>query len=335
MIILYYLHFTFVGECAELLRKQTTNQTDSVESQSKTNDSASCHNHRSEGFGCDCGNCSLTEFLNNQCPKPVLTKSSFPYLDTANLLDSEKQRLRGRLLREWQEITCKYSSMKATICKSFVVRNVSVKELARVLADLGAFYPTRPQRPLLEDRLEEVENSEDVDHVFFLLREFTSFFSYRIIEHIAEQLGTDQDKLRVMAYKEEFELYARRNIFECPIYSIARSNQVNLVVKAEWDDTQRLNIKHLEVFQDTISRILTVSKYAMRLCSVEKGCVQLTFQVPCFLEPELFPLTPDQEDALVEECVTKLSVGNLDISFSCEVSVKTIDNTIDSSLNLW
>ena len=216
--------------------------------------------------------------------------------------------------------------MKAATCKSLVDRNVSVKELARVLADLGAFYPIRPQRPLLEDRLEEVENSEDLDHVFFLLREFTSFFSYRIIEHIAEQLGTEQDKLRVVAYKEEFELYARRNIFECPLYSIARPNQVNLVVKAEWDDTQQLNIKHLEVFQDTISRIITISKYAMRLCSIEKGCVQLTFQVPCFLEHELLPLTPDQEDALMEECVTKLSVGNHDISFICEVRVFSVVN---------
>ena len=43
---------------------------------------------------------------------------------------------------------------------------------------------------------------------------------------------------------------------------------------------------------------------------MDEGCFQLTFQVPLFMQQEIFPLSNEQERALVAEGVIKLTCGN-------------------------
>ena len=64
------------------------------------------------------------------------------------------------------------------------------------------------------------------------------------------------------------------------------------------------------MFRHKLSEILRVSSQGvLRLCQVEKGCFQLTFQVPSFVQHEVFPLSREQERALKTEGVIKLTCG--------------------------
>ena len=45
------------------------------------------------------------------------------------------------------------------------------------------------------------------------------------------------------------------------------------------------------------------------ICQVEKGCFQFTFQVPSFVQQEIFPLSTDQTRTLEAEGVIKLTCG--------------------------
>ena len=47
----------------------------------------------------------------------------------------------------------------------------------------------------------------------------------------------------------------------------------------------------------------------LRLCRIEKGCIQLIFQVPSFVQQKIFPLSREQEKALEAEGVIKLTCG--------------------------
>ena len=47
----------------------------------------------------------------------------------------------------------------------------------------------------------------------------------------------------------------------------------------------------------------------MRLCQVNEGCIQLTFQVPSFVQQKVFPLSKEQEKALAAMGVMKLTCG--------------------------
>ena len=63
-------------------------------------------------------------------------------------------------------------------------------------------------------------------------------------------------------------------------------------------------------FRHKLSEILRVSSQSiLRLCRVEKGCFQLTFQVPSFLQQEIFPLSREQERALEAVGIIRLTCG--------------------------
>ena len=47
----------------------------------------------------------------------------------------------------------------------------------------------------------------------------------------------------------------------------------------------------------------------LRLCQIDRGCFELTFQVPSLVQQEIFPLSREQEMALEEEGVVKLKCG--------------------------
>ena len=275
---------------------------------------------QTQAFGCGCKNCSFEDFLEKGCPNPTST-SSFPSLDTEELSHSQQQTLRGKLYHEFEKITTAFSSLFSDTCKSLVHRDISVEELVLVLTTLGAFQPTLPQMPLLEEQLVEMSKAKNNYKVFFALRGYVSFFSHHIIDHIIAKLGTPEDHQRLQSYRHTLDDYMKRSVFECPAYSTARRQQVNLVVKVE-GEMDRYKMHHLEAFQSQFSNIIKVSEYTLRLCTVEKGCLLLTYQVPHFVSDTIFPLSDEQKSMLRAEGVTWLSSGNYYDHLSNQVSVQ-------------
>ena len=97
----------------------------------------------------------------------------------------------------------RFSHLKSETCKSLIQRGVTVQKLVRILIDLGAFQPSIGQKPVLEEKLEELRKAESIDDVFYILRHYVSFFNYDIIEHIINELGSTKDCERLQTYKVE------------------------------------------------------------------------------------------------------------------------------------
>ena len=69
-------------------------------------------------------------------------------------------------------------------------------------------------------------------------------------------------------------------------------------------------VAEIEVFNHKLSEILCVSPQGvLLLCQVEKGCFQLTFQVPSFVQQEIFPPSKEQEMALAALGIIRLTWG--------------------------
>ena len=287
------------NELCSLAKQISTNSALSIDEEQQPKD-----------FGCGCGECSFHTFLEKGCPKPILSMSSFSYLNVDGLNHSQKQILRGRLYHEFEIISTDFASLVFRTSVSLMKQGITVQALVKLLMTLDAFQPTLPKKPLLEDRIEELQVIDTIDKVFLILRGYMSFFSYHIIECIVHEFGNPQDKERLQTYTSNLDKYSRRSVFECPTYSLTRKDQANLVVKLEGIDLEKYNAKHLEVFQYRICNIVKVSKYTLRLSSVEKGCIQVTFQMPHFVKEVIFPLSESQKAALQDEGVTRLTCGD-------------------------
>ena len=172
---------------------------------------------------------------------------------------------------------------------------------------------------------QRLEAADTIRKVFSILKNYFSFFNYHIIKHIIEELGTEEDKARLQTYKQDFDQYAKRRIFEClPEFGpVSDEDHADIFVKVD-AHYENYTVAEIEVFCHKLNEILRVSSQGiLRLCRVEEGCFQLTFQVPSFVQKKIFPLSRDQERALEAKGV---------IEFTCEdYHFQVHDNEKDSA----
>ena len=196
---------------------------------------------------------------------------------------------------------------------SFIRQNVSQTVLVSHVMTLGAFKPVfkEPQVPLFQYCFQKLETADSIPKIFLILKDYFSFYNYHVIEHIIKELGTETNKAELQRYKQDFNQYAKRRIFEClPEFGpISDADHADVFVKVDLQ-YENYSVAEIEIFRHKLSEILRVSSQGiLRLCRVEKGCFQFTFQVPSFVQWKIFPLYREQERALGNMGVIKLTCG--------------------------
>ena len=272
-------------------------------------------------FGCECGKCTFLSFLERRCPTPTSSVSSFPCLNLSGLDGQQLQELQEKLQLESEEIMIQFQELVSATIESLIRRNVPPTKLFSHVMTLGAFGPVfkEPQVPLFCHRFKELKTANTIDDTFQVLNDYFSFFNYQLIEHIINKFGTEDDKANLQKYKEDFNRYAKRRIFEClPEFGpVSDADHADIFVKldSQYDNYKVAQIKR---FRQKLSGILYVSSQGiLRLCRVDKGCLQLMFQVPTFVQQVIFPLSREQEKALVAVNVIKLTCGEYQFKVKC------------------
>ena len=264
-------------------------------------------------FGCGCGKCTFFRFIERGCPTPIPSASSFPYLDLSGLTSEQQQELRGMLRFESQKIMIRFQELVSATIKSFKRRCVPLDELVSHVMALGAFDPVfkEPQVPLFQFCFQKLEAADTIPKLFLVLKDYFSFFNYHIIEHIIKELGTVEDKANLQRYKEDFNQYAKRRVFEClPEFgTVSDADHADIFVKVD-SQYDNYTVAQIEQFRHKLSEILCVSfQGILRLCRVDKGCFQLMFQVPSYVQQKVFPLPSEKEKVLAAIGVIRLTCG--------------------------
>ena len=241
-------------------------------------------------------------------PNPLPTIATFALLkDVPGLNEQQKEELQERLMEETERIMIKFYSLLSEFFKSLNQRIISVEDVKMHLMVLDVYSgDSKEQQSLFHDQMDTLKKASTMNTVFAVLKGFCSFVNYDIIEHLIGLVGSDKDKERLESYKETFAEYAKRRIYECP-HKLATSTvgQCDVYMKVE-SRFERLTLHELCIFRRNISDLLKLSRYAVRLCYIEKGCMKLMFQIPNFVKERVFPLTSQQEMEL-----TKLGVMQL------------------------
>ena len=243
------------------------------------------------------------------------TSSSFPYFNIGNLSSQARLALQSKLLKDSDNIMLEFGDLKHHTINSIVSSGVSVKELHTSLSSLGAYRPVHNQVPLLRNQMDEIERAEDVRSVFCILDKYYSFFNYGILEKLIGWFGTPEDKERLQTYTENFKRFCKRRTFECPPDVFGHTvdkGKTNLVVKYEesWDPTEGCSLENVLRLRNYLADILEVKPETLYLCRVDEGCIELLFQVPSFVEEDIFPLSMEQERSLTAVGVTRLTCGS-------------------------
>ena len=207
----------------------------------------------------------------------------------------------------------RFQELVSATIKSFKRQYVQLDELVSHVMTLGAFDPVfkKPQVPVFQYCFQELKAADTIPKVFLVLKDYFSFFNYHIIEHIIKELGTEEDKAELQRYKDDFNQYAKRRIFECmPQFGpVSDADHADIFVKVD-SQYDNYTVTQIEGFRHKLSEILRVSPQSiLRLCRVEKGCFLLMFQVPSFIQLRIFPLSREQENGLAAMGVFRLTCG--------------------------
>ena len=225
-------------------------------------------------------------------------KLTFPCLDLKKLSEKEKQQLCNELYADSVDIMNKFQEFFSATTKSLKERNVSVVAILCHLVGLGSLKPTFKDQDLpFRCQLPGLKNAKSIDDVMFCIGDYCSFFNSQMLERIVDNLGTDQDKVNLSKYREEFREYAERHVFKCPseVGKMSKESHAEMFIKLD-DTYENCTVGNLHVFVRKLQDILKTSAISgLKLCHIEPGCLKLTFQLPFSVLQDIFPLSSKQE----------------------------------------
>ena len=237
-------------------------------------------------------------------------RSSYKFLELNKMPELEQRTLMGRLTNDYKRITASYSKLNQCVIQSLKDHSITPKQLSTVLMNLSAFHVQKDDKTisLLADNLDNIRKADEVDDVFYILRPYGSFFDCHVIRHIVDSsLCTDEDREELQKYEKELATYCQRSVFECPHIENKDPMFHSFVMKVDDSVLKSSVMKAIDAFRVEVAEACGLEGHTLRLCTVEEGCLQLTFQIPPCVVDSVFPLTHEQKVALKGLGVLKLT----------------------------
>ena len=239
----------------------------------------------------------------------------------------KKEELHQKLYAESEDMMYKFQELFKSTRDSLRKRKVPVKELVHHLECLGQLKPTFNDsgEPVFRHQLPELRKTESVDDAMTVVNKYCSFFNYRMLEHLINNLGTEQDKLKLAKYKEDFAKYGERRVFECPSKVGEMSEEgPNMIVTLD-NSFDNCTVNHLHSFIGNLQKILNIAH--LKLCRISHGSIKLIFQIPHSVQQAIFPLSSEQEAELSSLGVVELSCG--DYQFTTQQTKVKLTDQVD------
>ena len=254
----------------------------------------------------------------------IEAQGAFPLLKekVPDISSENYEKLKTRLYSESVALTEKFGRLFNHIFQSLSNRDTSTKQIVADLKAFGAFSQVYKgeNQPLLRDELDRLDlATADIHDIKLVILDYCSFFNYRLLSSLVSSLGTPNDKQQLEKYEKEFNEYAKRRIFECPseLGKLKNTNAILIVKLDSYYD--RCSLNQLRLLEADFCNIFNIS--SLNLCRVTSGCLQLIFQLPWFVQKEIFPLSREQEEKLAAVHVLRVICGNYHFTVMVYVDV--------------
>ena len=252
-----------------------------------------------------CKNCSLEKYLSDErCPKAT-GKTLFPYLNTQGLSKEDRMMLEDTLIYAAKDLRILFADTDTYIAENLhadvtIVKNF-VLDLVRDLEQ--------------EENVASINKATSIPEIILALQPYKSFLNYEIIEKIANKFGSTEIRTEMQKYVTAFTDFCKRSAFELP------NNVLPNKVKSENEKvfSVKLTKKGLVSLGDVVyarrkmAYILGVKKWALKICSIEDGCLCVRFLVPAAVMSKILPLSPDKKNALSD---AGINIGEEEITTS-------------------
>ena len=271
------------------------------------------------GMTCGCGIC--TSELG--CRNPIPSEIKFPLSDESfgSLDDRERQFFLSELKRDTEEIMKKFYRLASGLYNSIShgrrFKPVTVGDLRANLYEIKVYLDRRSEESIFDGYKEKFDRAEKIEEIFKIITEICSFLDYDLLENLTNTFGNKEDKKRMINYLKDFANYAKRRTSIPCIEPAECTKWSDVYVKLDSSLEAKLDIEQLREFHHQISKILRIKKVAIRFCCARKGCIELKFQLPNFVEKAIIPLSFEEKVQLKQLGVIKFSTND----YRCDIKV--------------
>ena len=240
-------------------------------------------------------------------------------LQSLHEVDRDKLKAEENLIRETHDIRGEFVVLFANILQFLMSRGVTVKNFVFFLKNV----PGYGRKSFLDNKMIlKLSEAPDLIDVFDTVSDHCSWFNHSLLGLIIDVYCKDNREIKKACkdYCTHLQKYCKHRVKKCPLingFGRGGEEDKELIVKVDkkWE---KIRIEELEEVLFNIAGILKVSRHTLHLCSVENGCVQLTFLVPNHIPAAVFPLTTEQEVAMMKKGVLDLKCGSY--HFTCQVN---------------
>lgn len=237
------------------------------------------------------------------------SRTDYSYLDTKSLNEDETTDLEGSLIGNTREIMLKFAQLDDATCQSLEESGISPKSLASCVLTLSAFKAGIGTGKLLEEHKAELKAATSVTDIFFLVRDYYSYYNSTILEYIIERRGSESDKKNLNEYRTEFQNFCQTSVYKVQEYGSEKDveNRAKLVMKLS-ENSGISRVGDISVVRNKFAKILGLKPSGLYLRTVKEGCVELLFLVPKFITKKVFRngLSEEQEAKLFAMSIVKV-----------------------------
>ncbi len=203
----------------------------------------------------------------------------------------ELESCRVKVARDSEEIIGRFAKLVLAVYRLLVHLKVDLEEVRMVVLFMGCCRggTSQEQIRMFNDTC-DIAQARSLCSLIQSLRNYSSWFNYRLIKFVAEEFGREDGKKLIGVYEDELKQYFETVIaYQCPQFSLADGipdGYEQLEVKVAWDYRSCL-VQDVVLFQATLSDLLGLEPHVFQLKSLEEGCVLFTWAVPAAVAPHI------------------------------------------------
>lgn len=220
-----------------------------------------------------------------------------------------------------------YACYVSHLCECVKKKGVDVHELCTFLLRLFAFAPSdkyhqQQDKTLLSKMKVELKEAKTINDIIDLIgEECASFLNYGIYQSILEKYCGDID-CEEFKYPEKLQAYidqhSIKEFFDVnPQLEESTKSSKKLKFKIDIESTSK--VARVVNLKSAIAKILGLKPSALRLYSVEEGCVIATFLIPAHVADAIFSsdvvLTAEERKELRDLSVIWMKCGD----YECDI----------------
>ena len=203
----------------------------------------------------------------------------------------DPEDLKCQIVKESRAIIRKYATLVLQVYRLLQKLCAPFEEVRLALITLGCTQTqpgSGPSSSPLFVGSSEIAKARDMLELLTSLHSYSSWFNYDLIKFLAEQFGGHEGVDLIAAYEEELMEFCKKFVYECPQFAAQAipDGFTEMEMKVDWE-YQNCRAQDVAIFKTTVTDLLHIKPHALRLKSVEEGCVLLTWMVSSSAIPDI------------------------------------------------